>query len=77
VHTFRAVKAQMSSPAKHAVPDLGCVDIRNASRSLVCHQVPLSLMHWHSVPKAEPFQVPPVVGCTVGSCNVHMRLPIV
>ncbi|KAL0052575.1 hypothetical protein WJX82_004127 [Trebouxia sp. C0006] len=56
VHTFRAVKAQMSSPAKHSVPDLGCLDIRNASRSLVCHQVPLSLMHWHSLPQAEPFQ---------------------
>ncbi|DBA72932.1 TPA: hypothetical protein ACH3X2_009886 [Trebouxia sp. C0005] len=56
VQTFRAVKAQLSSPAKHAVPDLGCLDICNASRSLVCHQVPLSLMHWCSLPKAEPFQ---------------------
>lgn len=66
----------MSSPAKHSVPDLGCLDIRNASRSLVCHQVPLSLMHWHSLPQAEPFQVPPVAECNFNLAVCTFACPL-
>ena len=58
VHIFRSARAQLSSPAKHALPDLAGVEIRNASRSLFCHDPLLRLMHWHHLPRAEAFQVP-------------------
>ncbi len=73
VHTFRAVKAQLASPTKHALPDLAGVDVRNASRSLTCHNPPLHLKHWQPLPSAELFQV---LLCSVSALLVALCIRV-
>ena len=55
-HVFYAVNAQLGGAARHSLPDLANMDVRNASRRLVNHEAPLQLQHWPAVIKAHPFQ---------------------